>query len=129
VSSPKPTAVIDSVDVTGGNCIDHLYRAIVTCEHLNTTDLETAFNKQYRAIAASTAPRVALEFKDCKPDDWLDWMTAGFENAVSASSKRPDELLMVKAVDEMSGGIAGCALWGWSPEVGYDLFPRTFIFH
>ena len=65
----------------------------------------------------STAPRIALEFKDCDRKDWLDWSIKGVQVELAACAKYPTEAIALKAVDEETGEIAGYSVWGWSERV------------
>ena len=68
-------------------------------------------------LQVSTSPRILLEFKDCKRDDWLDWNIKGAQTELAACAKSPEEAIALKAVDEETGEVAGYAVWGWSERV------------
>ena len=77
-------------------------------------------------VSASTSPRISLEFKNCKREDWLEWNTKAVEIEMTACSKYPEEALALKVVDEESGQIAGYAVWGWSPRVSHIFYRFSF---
>lgn len=68
-------------------------------------------------MEVSTSPRIILEFKDCKKEDWLDWNIKGIQVELGGCAKYPDEAIALKAVDEETGEMAGYAVWGWSERV------------
>jgi hypothetical protein len=58
-----------------------------------------------------------LESKDCQKEDWLEWYLKGVQNELAGCAKYPQEAIALKAVDEVTGEIAGYAVWGWSARV------------
>ncbi|KAG0652515.1 Acetyltransferase [Hyphodiscus hymeniophilus] len=65
-------------------------------------------------LEVSISPRIALEFKNCTTEDWLEWNIKGIQAELAGCAKYPEEAVALKAVDEQTGEIAGYAVWGWS---------------
>lgn len=68
-------------------------------------------------LQVSTSPRILLEFKDCKREDWLDWNIKEVQSELAACANSPKEAIALKTVDEETGEIASYAVWGWSERV------------
>jgi hypothetical protein len=74
-------------------------------------------------LIASTAPRIALTFRDCKREDWLEWNVQRTKEEIERCMKNEKERVALKAVDK-NGEIAGYGVWSWVKGVSAFLLGR-----